>query len=58
MKIKVGNKTYDGNDTPIMVILENRDKENIKNMLSHCTKYCVFPDSYHFDDIEKWMSTE
>lgn len=58
MKIKIGNKIYDGNDAPIMVILNEQDKENIKNMLSSCTKYCIFPDTYHPDDIKKWMDTE
>ena len=55
MKIKVGSKIYDGADQPIMVILTDQDKENIKNMLSECTKYCMFPDTYSSDEIEKWM---
>ncbi|KKN06844.1 hypothetical protein LCGC14_1073030, partial [marine sediment metagenome] len=29
MKIKVGNKVYDGEKEAVMVILEDQDKENI-----------------------------
>ena len=32
MKVKVDNKMYDSTNSPIMVILEDRDKENIANM--------------------------
>lgn len=27
MKVKVGNKIYDSNDEPIMIILDDTDKE-------------------------------
>ena len=47
MKIKVGNKVYDGEKEPIMVILEDQDKENIKDMLPEARKYCMFPDPKH-----------
>lgn len=59
MKTKVGDKSYDGKFVPIMVILSNQDKKNIKNMLPHCTKYAVFPDSFGDKDrMFKWMGDE
>jgi hypothetical protein len=43
MKVKVGNKVYDGEKEPIMVILTPSDKENIANMRVEDTKYCFYP---------------
>lgn len=57
MKIKVGNKIYDAEDEPIMIILTDKDKKNIKNMLPTATKYCSYPDNYDSDDIRKFMKT-
>lgn len=55
MKIKVGDKIYDGEDEPIMVILDDYDKDNIRRMKKNATKYCAFPDHMSIDDIEVWM---
>lgn len=37
MKVKIGDKIHDSNEEPIMLILDDQDKENIKNM--HSDKY-------------------
>ena len=58
MKIKIGEKIYDSTDEPIMVILSDKDKENIKNMLPECSKYCSFPDTHNTDEILDWMEKE
>lgn len=56
MKVKVGNKIYDGEYEPVMAILTDQDKENIKNMLPECTKYCMYPEAgYTVEEIQKWM---
>jgi hypothetical protein len=55
MKVKVGNKIYDGNEQPVMVILEGKDKENIRDMLPECTKYCMYPETFSVEEIRKWM---
>lgn len=55
MKVKIGNKIYDANDEPIMIILEGNDKENIRNMGTTATKYCSFPDSYLVKNIKQFM---
>lgn len=61
MKVKVGNKVYDGKDEPVMVILSVGEKEQIVNMSPDATKYCVYPktdeltkDNYR--KIKVWMS--
>lgn len=55
MKVKIGNKIYDPNNEPIMLILDDQDKENIKNMLPSATRYCAFPDGMDLKGIEKFM---
>ena len=56
MKVKVGNTIYDGEKEPVMVILSNKDRENIQKMHSDATKYCSFPDGWDKNLVEKWMS--
>lgn len=40
-----------------MVILEDQDKENIKNMHPDATKYCMYPDTMTEDQVRAWMKT-
>jgi hypothetical protein len=55
MKVKVGDKIYDSEKEPIMVILSESDKENICNMLSEATKYCSFPDEMSLEYVKEFM---
>lgn len=55
MKVKVGNKIYDGEREPVMVILTEADKKNIANMRPDATKYCQFPDEVCANSVSKWM---
>ncbi len=60
MKVKVGDKIYDGKKEPVMAILTDQDKENIANMLPECTRYCIYPKSF-FKDTDAcldWMEKE
>jgi len=58
MKVKIGNKIYDGEEEPIMIIFEGKDKENIINMVEGCTKYCQAPDSFSTKEIKQFMGLE
>ena len=53
MKVKIGDKIYSSEETPVMVILTEQDKLNIANMNPECTKYCVFDND--FISNEEWM---
>ncbi len=57
MKIKVGDKIYDGTTEPIMVILTDADKSNIINMNKSATRYADAPDGYFkkTEDFLAWM---
>jgi len=57
MWIKVGDKVYNSEDQPIMVILTDQDKENINNMSKDAYKYCQYDaDKYDAKYILKWMN--
>ena len=58
MKIKIGTKIYDAEKEPIMLILTDEDKSNIKNMHPKCTKFIIFPSHCDKQQIDKWAETE
>jgi hypothetical protein len=55
MKIKVGDRVYDGSDIPIMVILTDQDKNNIARMPEWATKYAQYPDTLTEEEVSRWM---
>jgi hypothetical protein len=55
MRVKVGEIEYSGIDTPIMVILDDVDKENIRNMTPEATMYCCYPEHWTSEEIKEWM---
>jgi len=61
MKVKVGNKVYDGKKEPVMVILSEGEKKQIADMHPDATKYCVYPDTEkwtknNYANIKAWMA--
>jgi hypothetical protein len=58
MKVKIGDVIYDGGVEPVMVILSDDDKENIRNMTPESKKYCHFPDTMTANEARIWMKTE
>ena len=56
MKVKVGDLLFNSENTKIMVILSEIDKENIKNMNPNCSKYCAYPETENEDDVASWMN--
>ncbi|MCJ7807969.1 MAG: hypothetical protein MUP73_04555 [Dehalococcoidia bacterium] len=56
MKVKVGDTVYDGDKEPVMVILTDKDKENIRDMLPTAIRYCMYPTTgWSQEDIVAWM---
>lgn len=58
MRVKIGNKIYDSNIEPIMLILEEYNKEHIKNMADEAKKYCEYPEGMSVKEVEKFMHEE
>ena len=60
MKIKIGDKTYDSNEVPILLILSQQDKDNIGLMPGESYKYCSYPDDDRFteEEIREFMGLE
>jgi len=62
MKIKIGNKIYDGNNEPVMIIISEKEKRQIVSMPSGKTKFCSYPDlkelkENNYKKIKEWMKT-
>ncbi len=55
MIVKIGTTIYDSDKEPIMLILNDKDKENIKNMLPSANRFCSFPDGMDKKKIFDWM---
>ncbi len=63
MKVKVGDKIFDSGEQPLMVILNQDERDQIRDMPPEGTKYCQYPDEEewtkdHFKKIKKWMEVE
>lgn len=58
MKVKIGDKIYDGGVEPVMVILTDDDKKNIANMHSECAKYCAAPDEVSESEMDRFMEID
>jgi len=58
MKVKIGDKIYDSLKEPIMFILSESDKKNIREMSSKCNKYCSFPSNMNKEVAIKFMQEE
>jgi hypothetical protein len=55
MKVKIGDKVYDANKEPIMLILDEADKNNIANMHTDNYKYTAFPSEMNIDEVKNFM---
>ena len=57
MKVKIGDKIYDSKEEPIMIILEDYNKDHISNMSEDAYKYCEFPDNITESEAKQFMKT-
>ncbi len=57
MKVKVGDKVYDGAKEPVMVILSDFDKVNIANMPANMFRYASAPHRFDTKVLLKWMKS-
>lgn len=55
MKVKIGNKIYDSNKEPIMVLLTEYNKIDISNMGEDDFEYCEFPDEMTKEEVMEFM---
>lgn len=55
MKVVIGDKLYNPDVEPILFILNESDKENIKNMHEKSFKYLCAPEHYQLKDLQSAM---
>jgi hypothetical protein len=58
MKVKIGNKIYDAETEPVMLILTDQDKGLISSMSKSCSKYLAFPDYLSKDFVSDWAEKD
>ena len=63
MRVKIGNKIYDGNEEPVMIILNKGEKQQIADMAPDATKFCQCPatEEWSANDyarLKEWMETD
>ena len=56
MKIQIGDKCYESNGKPVILILDEMDKKNISNMTQD--EYFNFPNGMTFNDIRMRIGLE
>lgn len=60
MKVKIGDRIYDSDKEPVMIIISEQDKRNISMMPKGFHRYCSYPDDLEFtknghEKIKDWM---
>lgn len=56
MRVKIGDEWFDSHDEPMMVVLSDKDKRNIANMIPEADRYAQFPnDRFSSFDMLEWM---
>jgi len=58
MKVKIGKFLFEANQTPIMLVLDAKDKANIAAMDSEANTFCAFPEGYNHKAVQNWMGDE
>lgn len=62
MKVKIGDKIYDSNEQPIMLIMEEYNVEDISDLLDDDELdefiYCDYPDHMSEEEAMKFMGLE
>jgi len=55
MKVKIGDKVFDSNIEPIMLILSDEDKKNINAMHLDKHNFISYPSEMKSEDIRNWI---
>ena len=63
MKVKIGDKIYNSDNEPIMLIMTPEEKKHLnKNFIKtkESKKFCIYPDTDHWNnndykEIRQWM---
>jgi len=58
MLVKIGNKLHDGFTEPVMIILTERNKKHIKDMVPDAKKYCEYPDLMSSREANEFMDVD
>jgi len=58
MQVRIGDKIYDADQQPIMLVLSDLDRQQIAAMPAGLHCFCAFPaDKFNQEDIQRWMES-
>ena len=55
MLVKIGNKIYDADKEPIMIILQDGDEDQMHCLRDNPFRFCFFPKDACLKEIEDFM---
>jgi hypothetical protein len=58
MIVKIGDREYSSEREPLMIVLDDVEKQHINDMLSECHKYCSAPESMPEAEIRAFMTLD
>ena len=58
MRVKIGNKWFDSNDEPVLIELNNHEKQLIRDMLPSNYLFCCYPTGMEAKKISDWMKDD
>jgi hypothetical protein len=58
MLVKIGDRLYDSEKQPIMVVLSDEEKVSIGGMSNDSHKYCSFPEEISTEEIMDFMQID
>lgn len=56
MIVRAGDTVYDSEETPILLILTDEEKDKISNLDTEEYKFCVCPEYMSVNDVFSFMS--
>lgn len=56
MKIKIKDQIFDSSQEPIMIVLEDDEKQLIASMTEEDKRFCIYPDTMSEEEVVKFMN--
>ena len=58
MLVKIGDKIYDSEKEPIMIVLQDGDRDDMYRLEENEFRFCFFPKGTCYKKIEDFMTLE
>jgi hypothetical protein len=58
MLVKIGDKVYNAEDQPIMIVVQPGDKEKLHRLNNNQYRLCFYPEGLCLKEVEEFMKLE